>query len=639
MGNKKNEQGYALLIVLFLVVFIMIVTAVFMRGSISNAKQERKVDQNHLSVVAAEMGVDYYSTLFTNKFLEERDEIWIKNNSLFQADKAKILTNKELSEQERIDKINLASIEYRQYIVDELRLVFERTLLKALDEIEVLNKRNGTFSLSSLSEDMISNVGEDKDGNIEIKGKITGKYADKDSELYLEFIFPIPSLLLSDVGSNPDAPPEENTDYTDDLYNFHIENKKNVLINMNGDLTKGNIQRNENVLILTKGQFNTGHIGSNTTQLKINTKNDFKAGNIQNNENVLILTKGQFNAGHIEDNKEKLSMRVTNDFSTRDIYNNYGNISRNEDTSFLTNGIFNVGVIQKNKKQIIINTTGNFNSKNIDDNENMTVLTNGKMVVGTIQRNLEQLKISATENFESGNIDANKNMSILTNSIFNVGAIQKNEGFVKINATKGFISKNIDENQNTSILTNVDFEAGSIQKNKDSMKISVTGNFTSGLIEGNGNINILVNKDFNAKNIQKNTEGMKISVTGNFTSDLIENNGNLNILTNKDFSAKKINIKNKSQICVRGNFEVKEDSIIDNTSYLYLIKGKNFVGKIADLSRVKYLTEGEWQSQCGIIESVQAVGKVEIVETIENEGQGGVGNLAPWENPIVKVEY
>jgi Tfp pilus assembly protein PilX len=60
MEQRKNEKGYALLIVLFFVVFIMIVSALFMRGSISNAKQERIVDNNNLAYNAAEMGVDYY---------------------------------------------------------------------------------------------------------------------------------------------------------------------------------------------------------------------------------------------------------------------------------------------------------------------------------------------------------------------------------------------------------------------------------------------------------------------------------------------------------------------------------------------------------------------------------------------------
>lgn len=70
MSRIKNEKGYALLLVLLLIVFITILTAVFLRGSISNAKQEKIVDNNHLTVVAAETGyekirIDAYDKLVT----------------------------------------------------------------------------------------------------------------------------------------------------------------------------------------------------------------------------------------------------------------------------------------------------------------------------------------------------------------------------------------------------------------------------------------------------------------------------------------------------------------------------------------------------------------------------------------------
>ncbi|MGN7388433.1 hypothetical protein [Sporosarcina sp. SAFN-015] len=68
MRRSHNEQGYALLIVLFLVVFIMAVSAVFIRGSLGNAKQEFKVDDSQLTVMAAEAGVDYYKTYVSNLY-------------------------------------------------------------------------------------------------------------------------------------------------------------------------------------------------------------------------------------------------------------------------------------------------------------------------------------------------------------------------------------------------------------------------------------------------------------------------------------------------------------------------------------------------------------------------------------------
>lgn len=72
MKNGRNESGYVLIVVLLLIVFITIISAVFMRGSLSTASQDRIVDVNNLAVVAAEMGVDYYKTAVQNKFENEK---------------------------------------------------------------------------------------------------------------------------------------------------------------------------------------------------------------------------------------------------------------------------------------------------------------------------------------------------------------------------------------------------------------------------------------------------------------------------------------------------------------------------------------------------------------------------------------
>lgn len=74
MAKQSNENGYALLIVLFAVVFILLISAVFMRGAVSNAKQEKIVDENNLVVVSAEAGVEYYTWDLTNFFLKQSFE-------------------------------------------------------------------------------------------------------------------------------------------------------------------------------------------------------------------------------------------------------------------------------------------------------------------------------------------------------------------------------------------------------------------------------------------------------------------------------------------------------------------------------------------------------------------------------------
>lgn len=82
MRKSHNEQGYALLIVLFLVLFVMVVSAVFIRGTLGNAKQEIKVDESHLTVMAAEAGVDFFKTYISNFYLSIVPdlEIFIQKN-------------------------------------------------------------------------------------------------------------------------------------------------------------------------------------------------------------------------------------------------------------------------------------------------------------------------------------------------------------------------------------------------------------------------------------------------------------------------------------------------------------------------------------------------------------------------------
>ncbi|MFD1863951.1 hypothetical protein [Planococcus chinensis] len=64
MKQLKNQQGYALLIVLLIIVLFLSISATFMAGSLSNAKQEKTVDTTNQSVASAEMGVRYYTADF-----------------------------------------------------------------------------------------------------------------------------------------------------------------------------------------------------------------------------------------------------------------------------------------------------------------------------------------------------------------------------------------------------------------------------------------------------------------------------------------------------------------------------------------------------------------------------------------------
>ena len=60
----QNQQGYALLVVLLMLVLFMSISAAFIAGSLNNAQQEETIDASNQSVAAAEMGVTYYTSEF-----------------------------------------------------------------------------------------------------------------------------------------------------------------------------------------------------------------------------------------------------------------------------------------------------------------------------------------------------------------------------------------------------------------------------------------------------------------------------------------------------------------------------------------------------------------------------------------------
>lgn len=75
MKQIKNQQGYALLVVLLMVVLFLGLSATFMAGSLSNAKQEQTVDASNQAVASAEMGVKFHSADFQREIGKIKLEI------------------------------------------------------------------------------------------------------------------------------------------------------------------------------------------------------------------------------------------------------------------------------------------------------------------------------------------------------------------------------------------------------------------------------------------------------------------------------------------------------------------------------------------------------------------------------------
>ncbi|MEH7417110.1 hypothetical protein V7266_17640 [Neobacillus drentensis] len=75
MKSIKNEQGYALLVVLFVVTVFMILSLSFMGQAFSSTKQNQIVEKRTQSVSAAEMGISYYQVQIQKLFESKQSSV------------------------------------------------------------------------------------------------------------------------------------------------------------------------------------------------------------------------------------------------------------------------------------------------------------------------------------------------------------------------------------------------------------------------------------------------------------------------------------------------------------------------------------------------------------------------------------
>src|SRR4051812_42312124 len=83
MIKLKNEQGYALVTVLVIIVVFMIISLSFMGQAFSSVKQNQVVEKKSRSVAAAEMGISYYQVEIQKAFEAKQQSVsdYIRSNN------------------------------------------------------------------------------------------------------------------------------------------------------------------------------------------------------------------------------------------------------------------------------------------------------------------------------------------------------------------------------------------------------------------------------------------------------------------------------------------------------------------------------------------------------------------------------
>ncbi|WP_252502821.1 hypothetical protein [Sporosarcina sp. Marseille-Q4943] len=192
MKTRMNQKGYALLIVLFLIVFIMTVIAIFMRGSISTAKQEQIVDSNNMAIVAAEMGMDYYVNYIGN---EEK--------KIFQAVQSDVLSKvvcNNVGKPEGCVELSLIQTAARQKYFGD----FQAMANAVKEQIHILNSDESETNLSNIyfTSPLLKMLSSGADGFLLLKMDIEGVSPTKEEILTATLKYTLPEIIVEETDIN-----------------------------------------------------------------------------------------------------------------------------------------------------------------------------------------------------------------------------------------------------------------------------------------------------------------------------------------------------------------------------------------------------------------------------------------------------
>lgn len=307
--TSESEKGYALLVVLFLIVFIFTVSAVFIRGSMSNAMQEHKVDQNHLAVVAAEMGVEYHVGHVSNQERTiQREVLNIIREDIEKLNFCGGSINLEIPGCQNIDSIeDVLSTAKTKYIEGFESLVVDikkssPTYVKYSSESYDMN--DSPYSYVIDKDEVSLQV---KDGKVEFRIGVIGKsHAEKPKLLKSKLSFEIPKFVI-----RKNIEREATVVNPVSIYEFFKNNsdyeKKVGCSAKNGDCSSGKYY-SENSATVNNPNNQGGLIWVHNGLLKVGQMNKFNftlivdslvVGNMNNMNGKLVLLGSENQKGKI----------------------------------------------------------------------------------------------------------------------------------------------------------------------------------------------------------------------------------------------------------------------------------------------------------------------------------------------------
>lgn len=168
MNKFKTEEGYVL---------IMGFVSVFMNNAITHTKQEKAVDEEHLTVSVAEMGVEHYSTELNNLYHKSQKAL----EDLIIINLKEIVDNSsKINEEEIIEELNM-----------KLYSLLENLFISAdinNDETTVVTS-NYKYSLGQLESGKFLDISYDEPNHLLlVKAKVYGINERTGKNILLDFV-------------------------------------------------------------------------------------------------------------------------------------------------------------------------------------------------------------------------------------------------------------------------------------------------------------------------------------------------------------------------------------------------------------------------------------------------------------------
>lgn len=435
MKSYLNQKGYSLLIVLFLIVFIITVTAVFMRGSIGNAKQEKIIDKNQLSVVVAEMGIEYFESVFTNNFMREKDNLWKEYNEDFIIKKTAIEKDNKFSDSKKKELINALAIETQGKLAEGLKEKLEEN--KHLFTNDVFIPINAQYIFSDFNITIRKDVSNPL---VVVEVFSIGKIG-KEKRIFVDLVFDIPTFAQDkqysennlvhsylnwtqgeiDLGIKPKdsckKPPIGERCLGSSWES--IKNAKNAQIYFSNEIVKnnnGNIGDafGDTVLLAEKGADFPNM--NNLSKMKVLSYGDINMKNVKKANYFTVETRGDLEVDHFEIDNDLKNNRILvgGNFTSHKSFISYG-LMMSVIGNMTLNGNGN------NKSKVTNSAIYVDNNLNLNSNSNSNFIIDNSLVCVRGEINLNKVNLQGDSKL------------IVTNNAKNLDSISVRE---KINSGK-----------------------------------------------------------------------------------------------------------------------------------------------------------------------------------------------------------